>query len=61
VPRLDGTSLYVAIAILGATVMPHNLYLHSALAPHACASAEQSALIRERTRTTALALNLALS
>src|SRR5262245_14826989 len=24
-------SLYVAIAILGATVMPHNLYLHSAL------------------------------
>jgi manganese transport protein len=25
------TSLYVAIGILGATVMPHNLYLHSAL------------------------------
>src|SRR5579859_7149657 len=24
-------SLYVAIAMLGATVMPHNLYLHSAL------------------------------
>ena len=24
-------SLYLAIAILGATVMPHNLYLHSAL------------------------------
>ncbi len=31
VPRLDGSSLYVAIGILGATVMPHNLYLHSAL------------------------------
>src|SRR5205085_8996546 len=31
VPRLNGESLYVAIAILGATVMPHNLYLHSAL------------------------------
>ena len=31
VPRLDGDSLYVAIGILGATVMPHNLYLHSAL------------------------------
>jgi manganese transport protein len=30
-PRLDGNSLYVAIGILGATVMPHNLYLHSAL------------------------------
>jgi len=31
VPRLDRDSLYVAIGILGATVMPHNLYLHSAL------------------------------
>ena len=31
VPRLNDQSLYVAIAILGATVMPHNLYLHSAL------------------------------
>lgn len=31
VPRLDSESLYVAIGILGATVMPHNLYLHSAL------------------------------
>ena len=28
---LDGTSLYIAMGILGATVMPHNLYLHSAL------------------------------
>src|SRR5207249_2728343 len=26
-----GGSLYVASAMLGATVMPHNLYLHSAL------------------------------
>ena len=31
VPRLTSQSLYVAIGILGATVMPHNLYLHSAL------------------------------
>jgi manganese transport protein len=31
VPRLNGESLYVAIGILGATVMPHNLYLHGAL------------------------------
>src|SRR5207244_2844635 len=30
-PRLTSSSLYVAIGILGATVMPHNLYLHSAL------------------------------
>jgi manganese transport protein len=31
VPRLNRESLYVAITILGATVMPHNMYLHSAL------------------------------
>jgi manganese transport protein len=31
IPRLTNQSLYVAIGILGATVMPHNLYLHSAL------------------------------
>jgi manganese transport protein len=30
-PRLDRSTLYVAVTILGATVMPHNLYLHSAL------------------------------
>jgi manganese transport protein len=30
-PRISSESLYVAIGILGATVMPHNLYLHSAL------------------------------
>ncbi|MBI3209465.1 MAG: Nramp family divalent metal transporter [Candidatus Solibacter usitatus] len=31
IPQLNDKSLYVAIGILGATVMPHNLYLHSAL------------------------------
>ena len=30
-PNLNAKSLYVAVGILGATVMPHNLYLHSAL------------------------------
>ncbi|HEY3565048.1 MAG TPA: Nramp family divalent metal transporter, partial [Casimicrobiaceae bacterium] len=30
-PRLDAASLYVAVAMLGATVMPHNLYLYSSL------------------------------
>nr|WP_294898413.1 Nramp family divalent metal transporter [uncultured Pedobacter sp.] len=29
--NLNGTALYVAIGIIGATVMPHNLYLHSSL------------------------------
>jgi manganese transport protein len=31
VPHLNKQNLYIAIGILGATVMPHNLYLHSAL------------------------------
>ncbi len=31
VPRLNSQSLWLAVAIFGATVMPHNLYLHSAL------------------------------
>ncbi len=31
VPHINGQSLYIAIGIIGATVMPHNLYLHSAL------------------------------
>jgi manganese transport protein len=30
-PILHSNSLYIAIGILGATVMPHNLYMHSAL------------------------------
>ncbi len=29
--NLSGEALYIAIGIIGATVMPHNLYLHSAL------------------------------
>jgi len=31
VPRVNRDSLYLVIGILGATVMPHNLFLHSAL------------------------------
>lgn len=32
IPKLpDSEALYIAIGIIGATVMPHNLYLHSAL------------------------------
>ncbi len=32
IPSLpDDTALYIAIGIIGATVMPHNLYLHSSL------------------------------
>jgi manganese transport protein len=31
VPRIPEGALYIVIGIIGATVMPHNLYLHSAL------------------------------
>jgi manganese transport protein len=31
IPHLTSENLYVSVGILGATVMPHNLYLHSAL------------------------------
>jgi manganese transport protein len=58
-PRLNGDSLYLAIGILGATVMPHNLYLHSALVPHVSVEGRQQAL-RRNFWSTGLALNLAL-
>ena len=31
IPHISSRSLYISVAMLGATVMPHNLYLHSAL------------------------------
>jgi manganese transport protein len=31
VPSIDSSSIYVAVGMLGATVMPHVVYLHSAL------------------------------
>jgi manganese transport protein len=31
IPHLDTGALFIAIGIIGATVMPHNLYLHSSL------------------------------
>ncbi len=31
VPSFDSSALYIMIGMLGATVMPHNLYLHSSL------------------------------
>jgi manganese transport protein len=34
VPRINSESIYVAVSMLGATVMPHVIYLHSALVQH---------------------------
>ncbi|HKU39585.1 MAG TPA: Nramp family divalent metal transporter, partial [Polyangiales bacterium] len=58
-PTLTGESLPIAIGILGATVMPHNLYLHAALVPRVSPAQRPSAL-RRSFWSTALALNLAL-
>ena len=62
IPRLDSKSLYTAIAILGATVMPHNLYLHSALVQTrriGGAAADKREACRFHLIDSAVALNLA--
>ena len=62
VPRLDASSLFVAIGILGATVMPHNLYLHSSLVQTRRIEANEAAqreAISYNLVDTALALNIA--
>lgn len=63
VPRLNSESLYVAIGIIGATVMPHNFYLHSALVIDRVPDRHPETLRSECTYTlidTAVALNAAL-
>lgn len=55
--------LYIAIGIVGATVMPHNLYLHSALVQtrtYARTSAGKREAIRWSTLDSTIALMLAL-
>ncbi|MBZ5856516.1 Nramp family divalent metal transporter [Flavihumibacter profundi] len=58
----NNTALYIAIGIIGATVMPHNLYLHSALVQtrkiHNNDSGKRKA-IRMNMIDSAIALNLA--
>lgn len=64
VPEIpDSAALYIAIGIIGATVMPHNLYLHSALVQTRKVEREEGAIrraIRFNTLDSAIALNLAL-
>src|SRR5262245_10551778 len=62
-PTLPDTSaLYIAIGILGATVMPHNLYLHSSLVQTRKTGHEPEEIrrtIRFNNIDTTVALNLA--
>ena len=63
IPKLSDKSLYIAIAILGATVMPHNLYLHSALVQTRRVGTDQAARLaacRFNLVDSAVALNAAM-
>ncbi len=63
VPSLkDSGALYIAIGIIGATVMPHNLYLHSALVQTRRSKKDEKGLweaIKFNFIDSAIALNLA--
>jgi manganese transport protein len=63
IPSLPGNgALYIAIGIIGATVMPHNLYLHSSLVQSRRFSRTDGGLkkaIRFNFIDSAIALNLA--
>ena len=53
--------LYIAIGILGATVMPHNLYLHSSVVQtRRVAKGDERGAIRLATLDTVISLGLAL-
>lgn len=60
--KMDKNALYIAIGIIGATVMPHNLYLHSSLVQtrqFEKTPAGMKNAIRMNFSDTAIALNLA--
>ncbi len=59
----DATALYISIGILGATVMPHNLYLHSSLVQTRKIGREPAEIrktIRWNNIDTGVALSVAL-
>jgi manganese transport protein len=62
-PHLDTASLFVAVGMLGATVMPHNLYLHSALVQRRSqdSAGAQKRRLRRGLGSTAFALGMALA
>jgi manganese transport protein len=59
---LSGDALFIAIGIIGATVMPHNLYLHSALVQTRKISTDFNSVkqaIKMNTIDSVIALNIA--
>jgi manganese transport protein len=65
IPSMDIVSrpdmLYVAVGIMGATVMPHNLYLHSALVRARFGGRRDNESIRAAIRYSTLDSNFALT
>ena len=63
VPHIPNkAALYIAIGIIGATVMPHNLYLHSALVQTRKTGSDKASIlktIKYNVLDSAIALNLA--
>jgi manganese transport protein len=63
IPSIPGSdALYIAIGIIGATVMPHNLYLHSALVQTRKIGSSKAAIkqaLRYNRVDTTIALNAA--
>jgi manganese transport protein len=59
----DREALYLAVGIIGATVMPHNLYLHSALVARRgmCSPGEVRSQLRRATYGSNAALTLAFA
>ncbi|MGN6477542.1 MAG: Nramp family divalent metal transporter [Flavipsychrobacter sp.] len=58
----NSAALYIAIGIIGATVMPHNLYLHSALVQTRKISRDKASIkkaIKLNTIDSTIALNMA--
>ncbi|MBO1739095.1 Nramp family divalent metal transporter [Leifsonia sp. TF02-11] len=61
VPRFDGApTVLLAASMLGATVMPHAIYLHSALARDRHGSSDDAGRVRTLLRATRLDVVLAL-
>ena len=64
IPSLpNSAALYIAIGIIGATVMPHNLYLHSALVQTRKINRDQASIakaLKYNFWDSTIALNLAL-
>ena len=63
VPQISSGSILVAVGILGATVMPHNIFLHSYLAPQRLSrdatAIERRKVLRLAKIDTIAALNVA--